>query len=91
MSVSREQIEENLREIIARRKTSLVDRVPDGWITSRDAAKIAGISMVRIMVYLRESVKNGEIARKRFRIAVGPRARIFPVVHYFLGKSLRSK
>lgn len=83
--ITKDQIEASLREIIARRKAAVVDKVPDGWLTSKQAAQMAGLSVPRMQFYLRESFKEGETDRKTFRIAIGQRSPI-PVLHYFLGK-----
>lgn len=84
MKITREQIEENLQEIISRRKTFLVDKVPDGWITSAEAARIVGMSRSRMQVYLREAVQQNGVPKKMFRVSVGT-GRALPVAHYFLG------
>lgn len=90
MKITREQIEENLREIISRRKTSIIDKVPEGWITSEEAARIVGMSRTRMSVYLHGAIKSNEIQKKMFRVAVGT-GRVIPMAHYFLGKPLSGK
>jgi hypothetical protein len=86
--ITREDIEENLREIINRRKNHLLEKVPDGWMTTVQAAKVANISRRQMFFYLDAAAKSGEIKKKNFRVRVGNT--IKPLPYYFVGKKLQS-
>jgi hypothetical protein len=82
MNITREQIESSLKAIIAKRNMA-VDKVPDGWVSTNDAAEIAGLSASRMRKHLSHAVKNGEIPEpKTFRIQVG--SRVIPVPHFLV-------
>jgi hypothetical protein len=80
-------IEDNLKEIISRRKQSFIDKIPEGWITVKDACKILGLSDCRVRTYLQGAAQAGEVQTKSFRIVSGSAVR--PVPHYFVGKKLK--
>lgn len=82
--ITREQIEASLREIINRRRLSIVDKVPEGWVTVKEASKIMGLSDCRVRVYLQGAAEAGEVQAKSFRLECGSAIR--PVPHYFVGK-----
>lgn len=78
--ITREMIEENLREIIFNRRELSADRIPEGWISVKDASKIIGLSEGRT----REHLSVSGVEKKPFRILCGKK--VLPVPHYFLGK-----
>lgn len=83
--ITKDQIEASLREIIARRKAAFLDKVPEGWVTAKESAQIAGLSVPTMQRYLCEAFKKNEVTRKKFRVSVGTRSPMV-VLHYFLGK-----
>ena len=60
--------------------TPTVDRIPDGWYTTRQVAVDKGMSRVQASRLIRDAVEAGTLTVRQFRIKTGSMTRLVP--HY---------
>ena len=77
-------------EIIASHAQKLIDKVPDGWKTSREISKELNCSLTTVKERLRPLILEGKVEVKKFRIQSGMR-KIYLTEHYKIKKNKNKK